>query len=155
MSQQENNNMDKYFYRASAADFNKIPGSPISYWLSSRSLDIFGNNPEIGTCADARVGLQTSNNDLFLRYWYEVKVSDISFNSANRIEAQDSGLKWFPCNKGGEFRKWYGNHFYVVNWENDGEAIRNYRDSDGRVLSRPQNMDYYFKEAISWSDVSK
>lgn len=154
MSQQENNNMDKYFYRASAADFNKIPGSPISYWLSSRSLDIFGNNPEIGTCADARVGLQTSNNDLFLRYWYEVKVSDISFNSANRIEAQDSGLKWFPCNKGGEFRKWYGNHFYVVNWENDGEAIRNYRDSDGRVLSRPQNMDYYFKEAISWSDVS-
>ncbi|MGG8127117.1 BREX-1 system adenine-specific DNA-methyltransferase PglX [Klebsiella aerogenes] len=154
MSQQENNNMDKHFYRAMATDFGKIPGSPIAYWVSKLSFNIFSNNPEIGDFADARVGLQTSDNERFLRYWYEIDLSQISFHSESRNDALQSGKKWFPCNKGGEFRKWYGNHFFVVNWENDGEEIRNFRNCDGKLLSRPQNMDFYFKEAVSWSDVT-
>ncbi|MFM5019979.1 BREX-1 system adenine-specific DNA-methyltransferase PglX [Aeromonas rivipollensis] len=154
MSQQENSNMQKNFYRASAADFEKIPGSPVAYWVSKKAFDIFGCNPDIGELSDAKVGLQTSDNDRFLRYWHEVGFHNVSFNSGNRTEALESKLKWFPCNKGGAFRKWYGNHFFVVNWECDGEEVRNFRDADGNLLSRPQNMDFYFKEAISWSDVS-
>ncbi|WP_236766299.1 MULTISPECIES: BREX-1 system adenine-specific DNA-methyltransferase PglX [Aeromonas] len=154
MSQQKNNNMQKNFYRASAADFGKIPGSPVAYWVSKKSFDIFYCNPDISALADARVGLQTSDNERFLRYWYEVNFQKIYLNAEGREDALKSSLKWFPCNKGGEFRKWYGNHFFVVNWEKDGEEIRSFRDDEGKLISRPQNMDFYFKEAVSWSDVS-
>jgi len=143
-----------YFFRASASDFKKIPGSPIAYWVNHNFFEIFSKNAEIGRVADARVGLQTSDNTRFLRLWHEINYVGIGFNIQSRNEANNSRLRWFPCNKGGEFRKWYGNHYYVVNWENDGIEIRNFRDNEGKLLSRPQNMDFYFKESVSWSDVT-
>lgn len=143
-----------WFFRASAADFKKIPGSPVAYWVSEKSFRIFSENEEVGQIADTRVGLQTSDNERFLRLWQEVNHNGIGFSARNRAAAAVSGRKWFPCNKGGEFRKWYGNHFYLVNWSRDGEEIRNFRDEEGRLLSRPQNIEFYFREAVSWSDVT-
>ncbi|MEG6570191.1 BREX-1 system adenine-specific DNA-methyltransferase PglX [Thermoanaerobacterium thermosaccharolyticum] len=96
-------------------------------------------------------GLATADNNRFLRLWHEVDINKIGFGFKSRYEAKKSGLKWFPYNKGGSYRKWYGNNEYVVNWYDDGYEIRNYRDKNGRLLSRPQNMDYYFREGITWS----
>jgi type II restriction/modification system DNA methylase subunit YeeA len=143
-----------WFFNASATDFKKIQGSPIAYWVNERIFDLFGSSPEIGNVSDARVGLQTSDNERFLRYWSEVAKSGIFMNAGSRSDAKKSEAKWFPCNKGGEFRKCYGNQYYVVNWENDGLNVREFRDESGRLLSRPQNVDFYFREAISWSDVT-
>lgn len=141
-------------YRASAEDFAAIPGSPVAYWVSDRVRAIFREEPPLGDVADAVQGLCTSDDDRFLKYWYEVPLSHIGFDMANREEAQKSGKRWFPCNKGGAFRKWWGNQEYVVNWENDGSEIRNFRDEKGKLRSRPQNMDYYFRESVSWSKIT-
>ena len=73
------------------------------------------------------------------------------FQAGSREEAVESRKKWFPCTKGGEFRRWYGNNDYVVNWENDGQEIRNLKDEKGKLRSRPQNMDYYFRTGMTWS----
>jgi len=135
-------------------DFKKIPSSPIAYWVSDKVRDIFANSPALGEVADARQGLATADNDRFLRYWHEVAIKQIGFGMANREQAQQSGLKWFPYNKGGQFRKWYGNQEYVVNWQNDGEEIRHFVDDKGKQRSRPQNTEYYFKSSVSWSDVT-
>lgn len=139
---------------ASSSDFHKIPGSPIAYWVSPRIRQIFAECEPLGSVADARVGLQTSDNNRFLRLWQETSYSQIGFGMHNREEASESKRKWFPYNKGGDFRKWYGNQEYLVNWENDGVEIRNFFDSKGKLLSRPQNTEFYFKESVSWSDVT-
>lgn len=133
--------------------FSTIPGSPIAYWLGRQMLAAF-NNPAINTIGAAKQGLATGNNDLFLRLWYECSFADIGFNCASREQAMKSHCRWFPCNKGGAFRKWYGNNDYVVDWENDGYRIRNFRDENGKLRSRPQNMDYYYREGITWSTLS-
>ncbi|MBI9030471.1 BREX-1 system adenine-specific DNA-methyltransferase PglX [bacterium] len=143
-----------WFYTANQEDFKKIPGSPIAYWVSDKVRDIFANNPKLGDVGEAKVGLQTGDNNKFLRIWSEVGHDRIGFGMASRDQAQASGLKWFPYNKGGEFRKWYGNQEYIVNWENDGEEIRNFTDNRGKVRSRPQNTEFYFKKSVSWSDVT-
>ncbi|MFC6164283.1 hypothetical protein ACFP3T_06315 [Lactiplantibacillus dongliensis] len=113
---------------------------------------------EVGTriddLVDAKVGLQTGNNNQFLRLWYEVSTSKVNFHATSIPNSVMSHKKWFPCNKGGAYRKWYGNYDYVVNWENDGQEIRNFTDSKGKVRSRPQNSNYYFREAITWSDIT-
>ena len=142
------------FARVSSEQFKDIPGSPIAYWASDRVREIFRENPKLGEIAQPRQGLATADNDRFLRLWHEVSVSRIGFDLASREEAMQSGCKWFPLNKGGEFRKWYGNQDYVVNWENDGEEIRNFTDGGSKVKSRPQNLDYYFREGITWTDIS-
>ncbi|CCH99786.1 conserved hypothetical protein [Microcystis aeruginosa PCC 9717] len=95
------------------------------------------------------MGLQTGDNDRFLRLWFEVEYQNIGFNLENRKQAQESQKKWFPYNKGGEFRKWYGNQEYLVNWENDGQEIANFKP---RAVIR--NPSYYFQESITWSFVS-
>lgn len=141
------------FAQVSTDCFSKIPGSPIAYWLGRQMLAAF-NNPAINTIGAAKQGLATGNNDLFLRLWYECSIADIGFNCASREQAMKSHCRWFPCNKGGAFRKWYGNNDYVVDWENDGYRIRNFRDENGKLRSRPQNMDYYFREGITWSTLS-
>ena len=134
--------------------FLKIPGTPIAYWTSDRFINIFEEGTKLGDIADSKQGLATANNDRFLRLWYEVKNSNIKFDARDREEASSSNKKWFPYNKGGEFRKWYGNNDYVVNWENDGFEIRNFYDDKGKLRSRPQNMKYYFRESVSWSDIT-
>ena len=132
-------------------DFEKIPGSPIAYWVSNHTREIFEKNQKLGEVGETKVGLQTADNNRFLRLWNEVNYNKIGYNMSNSQEALESRKKWFPCNKGGEFRKWYGNQEYLVNWENDGYEIKNFYDEKGKLRSRPQNTEYYFKESISWS----
>lgn len=117
--------------------FNKISSAPIIYWASNELIDIFEKYPTIGEKYDTKVGIQTGNNDKFLRLWFEVEKNKIS-------------KKWFNHNKGGEFRKWYGNREYVINYENDGAELKNYR-INGRLASRPQNLEYNFRKSISWN----
>ena len=108
----------------------------------------------IGDVAKPRQGLATGDNNRFLRLWHEIEITKFNSNCTSRENAAESKKKWFPCNKGGAFRKWYGNNDYVVNWENDGFEIRNFKDENGKLRSRPQNMDYYFREGMTWSTIS-
>ena len=135
--------------------FHKIPGSPIVYWVSDNFRDLFVRGTPLGELVDARVGLQTGENERFLRRWWEVDLRRCGFGMKSRDEALRSGKKWFPHNKGGPFRKWYGNHEYVVNWEDDGREIRAFgSEQGGRPKSSVPNPEYYFREAVTWSDVT-
>ena len=140
-------------YTAKQENFSKIPGSPVAYWVSENFVRVF-ENPKIGELASSKQGLATGCNDIFIRQWYEVKIDNIKFDAHSIAEAVKSRKKWFPYNKGGEFRKWYGNNDFVVNWENDGYLIRNFKNEQGKLRSRPQNIQFYFKKSISWSLVS-
>lgn len=135
-------------------NFHNIPGSPIAYWTSERTGKIFTCNKKLIDIAEPKQGLATANNDRFLRFWYEIDFERIGFGCRHATDAIQSEKKWFPYNKGGSFRKWYGNQEYVVNWENDGEEIKNFVNDKGKQRSRPQNTSYYFKESITWSFVS-
>jgi hypothetical protein len=137
-----------YRYSASPHNFEKIPGMPIAYWVSDRVIDCFKKGKPLGEIAEPRQGLATADNNRFLRLWHEVAIDRIGFNYPNSEKAAKSGLKWFPYNKGGEYRKWYGNNEYVVNWENDGYELKNFRPA---VL---RNTAYYFRKSITWSFVS-
>ena len=141
-------------FQAKQKDFEKIPGSPIAYWVSDKIREIFEKNQKLGDIGETKVGLQTGDNNKFLRLWNEVNYNKIGYNMSNSQEALESKKKWFPCNKGGSFRKWYGNQEIIVNWENDGYEIKNFYDEKGKLRSRPQNIDYYFKEALTWSTIS-
>lgn len=135
-------------------DFKKIPGSPVAYWVSEKVLEIFETSPSMADIADVVVGLQTGDNSRFLRIWHEVNIQKVGFQIANKEQAQSSGKKWFPYNKGGDFRKWYGNQEYIVNWENDGVEVRQNVDEKGKQRSRPQNTEFYFQQSVSWSFIS-
>ncbi|HBS2889687.1 TPA: BREX-1 system adenine-specific DNA-methyltransferase PglX, partial [Klebsiella pneumoniae] len=135
---------------ATASDFKKIPGSPIAYWASDATRAAFSHNNTLSNQVPVKVGLQTGSNDKFVREWHEISIDKFSFFDPST----ESSRKWFPYNKGGEFRKWYGNNENVVNWESDGYEIRNYADENGKLRSRPQNMAYYRKKSITWSFIS-
>ncbi|MBZ9624416.1 BREX-1 system adenine-specific DNA-methyltransferase PglX [Clostridium sp. FP2] len=137
-----------YSYTCSCNNFRKISGSPIAYWVSKNVKEIFESNKSLSSIAAPRVGLQTGDNSRFLRLWYEVNNYKIFFGCNSRSEAKQSNEKWFPYNKGGAFRKWYGNNEFVINWEKDGLEVDNYR---GSVLRNP---NYYFRKGITWSDIS-
>lgn len=141
----------EYLYTANQNDFYKIPNSPIAYWASQNLFKDFEKGTPLGQLVDAKVGLQTGDNKKFLRQWFEVQIDNISFSSRSIEESVESKKKWFPYNKGGAYRKWYGNYDYVVNWQNDGYEIRHFTDNRGKVRSRPQNTDSYFKPSITWS----
>lgn len=104
-------------------DFKKIPGSPIAYWVNIQTRNLFSGNKLLGEISEPRRGLATNDNNKFIRRWAEVSNQKMAFGSINREDAKNSNKKWFPYNKGGEFRKWYGNNEYLVNWENDGEEM--------------------------------
>src|SRR5690554_5823267 len=108
MSQEKTKDMSQYFYRASAADFMKIPGGALAYWLKGQAIEAFGST-DIGSIATFRAGLQTGDNDTFLRYWHEISRNNFMPKCSSREESVSSGAKWFPHNKGGGFRKWHGN----------------------------------------------
>lgn len=135
-----------YFYETSAENFSKIPGSPIAYWVSENFIKAFQNGTFLGEISLPRQGLITGDNERFLKLWYEV--------SSNNFSVFASNSKWFPINKGGEARKWYGNQDYILNWQNEGYEVKNFKDEKGKLRSRPQNLDYNFKESISWSLVT-
>lgn len=144
-----------WFYRVSASDFKKIPGSPIAYWLPEQIFKVFGHSDSIKKFARAAKGLVTANNEEFVRSWPEISAKSIGAGFKTRIEAQRSILKWFPYAKGGEFRKWYGNLEAVVNWENDGHEIQNILTEDGsRVRATNFNLDRIFHHGISWTVVT-
>lgn len=143
-----------WLYRASAADFKKIPGSPIAYWVSKAVYNAFVTGRALSSIGKPVVGLQTGENARFVRVWQEVSKDRVGFGLSSRVKAKQTGKKWFPYNKGGDFCRWYGNQDFVVNWEHDGEEIQNFTDSNGKLRSRPQNMDHYFCQSISWSKIS-
>lgn len=146
---------DEYFFRASAADFKRIPGSPIGYWLGVRIFDAFRVNRNLGSFARAAKGLVTANNQEFIRQWYEVSIHRIGFDCESRQSSVATGMRWFPYAKGGEFRKWFGNLESVVDWENDGHRIQTTLTDDGsRVRATNFNLDRIFKPGVSWTVVT-
>ena len=134
-------------YEAKQEDFEKIPGSPIAYWVSDKAKRIFSQNKLIKDISPTRDGITTGNNDIFIKLWYEVEYK-IGFGFKSRNEAKKSNLKWFPYSKGGDFRKWFGNLEYVINWYNDGEELINYKKS------YPRNQNFYFHKGITWTLLS-
>lgn len=140
-------------------EFLRVPGCPLAYYVSQRVMECFEESQPISDVADARQGLATSDNEQFVRQWWEVAFPRIGFSVANREEAKSIGAKWFPYNKDGTFRKWYGNVESVVNWENDGEAIKStivekYPYLNGNPDFVAKNPDYYFRPAVSWTDIT-
>ncbi|WP_414950118.1 BREX-1 system adenine-specific DNA-methyltransferase PglX [Levilactobacillus brevis] len=144
----------KYLYRTNQTNFEKIPGSPIAYWASQNLIRDFEVGRPLNEYVDPRVGLQTGDNNRFLRQWFEVTYTAIKFDAHSIEESVSSRKKWFPYNKGGAYRKWYGNYDYVVNWENDGYEIKHFEFPNGKQRSVVRNSDYYFREAITWSDIN-
>lgn len=141
-------------YYSNQDRFRNVPGYPIAYWVSDKFVACF-DNIKVGDVAQARLGMATANNDRFLRMWHEVDIKTIGFGIASRELAVESKKKWFPYNKGGDFRKWYGNLNYVVNWEHDGKEIREFKDEKtGRIRSHNYNLDYIFRPGITWTFVS-
>ena len=143
-----------YFYEADQSNFSQIPGSPVAYWASKTVLELFEQK-----CIDNyvlfRQGMATSDNNRFLRLWYEVLLTKENFNATDLRDAEQSNKKWFAYNKGGEYRKWYGNAEYVVNWENDGREMKAYTSTLTQGMNvRLKSREYYFKECISWSKIS-
>lgn len=138
-----------------AKDLEVLPGTILSYWLPKPMRRAFAEETLLRNIATPRVGLQTGENDRFVRQWWEVCRSRTDFHCASRDEASRSRARWFPFNKGGNYRKWYGNQEHVVDWEKDGLAIRNFKtDRTGKIRSRPQNIDTYFLPSLSWSRIS-
>ena len=131
--------------------FEMIPGTPIAYWASENIIRDFVKGDKLSDVCQTRKGLATSDNNRFLRLWFEVEKFKISFLCCSN---EDTEEKWYPINKGGGFRRWYGNRDYIINWEHDGYEIRNFRDKNGKLLSRPQNTQYNFKQALTWSKIS-
>ena len=144
----ENDGNRIYYPNVSQHDFEKIPGAPIGYWVSDKVKEIFTSNLALSAVASPCVGLQTADNARFLRLWSEVSQSRIGFGCENAASAARSQKKWFPCNKGGGQRKWYGNQSEVIDWEHDGEAIKNY---PGAVI---RNEHCYYKESVAWNMIS-
>lgn len=135
-------------------NFKKIPGSPIAYWVSEKVINHFVNSEILKLIGDTRQGMATSDNKRFLRDWYEVENSKIGFG-LNRKDSKLSGKKWFPYNKGGSYRKWFGNNEFLVNWENDGQELLEYASSLYGSPSRTiKSMSEYFKPSLSWSKVT-
>lgn len=150
----EDKNCD-YFYETNAENFPQIPGSPIAYWVSLQLLKVFQNGTRLDQISKPRQGMATTNNNRFLRYWYEVRDTNIGFG-LHSIEDTVCDKKWFPYNKGGDFRKWYGNNDYIVNFQNKGREVCNYIDATSAVNSKGRviNREHYFHECISWSLIS-
>jgi len=143
-----------WFFEAKPDDFKKIPGSPIAYWVSENFRKVFEKGRPLGEIAEPRQGMATGENNRFLRFWAEIALGNFGVNLKSREEAIGSKRKWFPYNKGGEYRRWYGNNQYLVNWENDGIEIRNFTDETGYLRSRPQGLDFIFRPALTWSFIS-
>ncbi|TBY53325.1 BREX-1 system adenine-specific DNA-methyltransferase PglX [Rhizobium leguminosarum bv. viciae] len=148
----------KFVQRQTA--FGDIPGSPVAYWLSQESMGAFSNLKNVGNVAKPRQGMSTNDNNRFLRRWFEVSRDKFGPGHASIDAAVDSGEKWLPYNKGGEFRRWFGNCEYAVNWEDNGVEIKHWlvnnpQDSKTTHWSRRIiNSEFYFLEGITWSFVT-
>lgn len=138
-----------YYPNVEQLNFGKIPDAPIGYWVSPKIQEIFTSNLALSAVASPCVGLQTADNARFLRLWFEPSYSRIGFGCENAALAARSQKKWFPTTKGGTFRRWFGNMYYVVNWENDGEELTNFKGSVIRNRRR-----YFTKCGATWSTIA-
>lgn len=140
--------------------FRQLPGAPFAFWLDDALSAAFATGESLKNVLRPKIGMRTGDNERFLRRWHEVSYSEIGQGYGDRVSARDSRLKWFPYNKGGGLRRWYGNQDFVVYWLNDGRAIK-----DETLLKYPQlsadnlswkisNEDWYFKECVTWSDIT-
>ena len=137
-----------YFYRRNAKTFTQIPGTPIAYWASEALLNAFAGGKKLSDIGKPRQGLATGENARFVREWWEVGLDREKFDCKSIEESLECGKKWFPYNKGGDFRKWYGNNQCIIDWQSDGEKIRKF---PGAVIRNP---DFYFRQSITWSKIS-
>ena len=135
-------------YIANLEQFRKLPGKTFSYWISARIIDTMALPIKIAQYAETRHGLVNGNGELFMRLWPECNINITGILD----KTNDENVKWFPYNKGGSFRRWYGNREYIVNWEHNGLEVRNYKE-DGKLKSSNYNLDYNFKKNITWSDI--
>ena len=142
-----------YYPNVSQKNFEKIPGAPIGYWVSEKMIDVFTYG-KMSDFAAPKAGLATGDNDRFIRLWHEVGQSNIGFNYTDTAETINSSTKWFPCLSGGRSRKWGCHEEYVVDWQNDGYNLKHFVGSNGRLASRPQNTQFYFKEGLTWNKIS-
>ena len=143
-----------YFYEADQSNFSKIPGSPVAYWLSLAALKCF-DGAVLSDFADTKTGMQTCDNNRFLRLWFEVDIQKECLHNANEKTTVETDVKWIPYNKGGDFRKWYGNQDYVLNWQHDGDEAKAYAVSLYKCVTRTiKNIPYFYRETISWSKIS-
>ncbi len=136
----------KWRFIVKSSEFSKIPGKPIAYWLAKKVFDIFEQSKCIGDYVSCKDGLTSGNNDLFVRRWTEISIYAIHFESKKTINGV--GAKWYPYSKGGEFRKFFGNNEYVLNWENNGKEIRGYEKSVVR------NSQFYLRSGVTWTLLS-
>ena len=140
--------LENRFAQTSTDNFSKIPGSPVAYWVSEAMLSIFAECDRMGAFAEGRKGLVTGNDDLYLKLWHEVCMDNFS------VFGGYDNTKWKPCNKGGNYRKWYGNNDYIVNWGTEGKELANHRWPDGRQRSSLRNSSYFFKEGLTWTYIT-
>lgn len=146
--------INERYKTAFASDFKKIPGSPIAYWVSDGIRKAFESFPSFSDYSDTRIGLITGDNDYYIRQWHEISIQTFGIDY-NREEAAHSGKKWFPQSKGGDFRRWYGNHQTVLDWSKDGDELQNRMHSSGtRTLAHNFNLDKIFLEGITWTKIS-
>lgn len=143
---------DENRYIAVKENFAKIPGIPVAYWVSEIIFSLFKKAKTLSDFAEPKSGLSTTDNNRFLKFWFEVSQRNVGYNYNSVNETLNKKHKWFPYNKGGPFRKWYGNRFYYVNWYNNGIDIR--AAAQGATGGRVVNPEYYFKECATWSSLS-
>ena len=142
-------------YTTYQSNFSRIPGSPVAYWVSENVAKAFDSGKTLSSVARTRQGLASSDNNRFLKLWWEPSFTKIGFGIKNAEIAKESKRKWFPCNKGGEFRKWYGNNIYVVNWENDGHEMLEYAAKlYGSPTRTIKNIAYYFQGGMTWGTIT-
>lgn len=137
-----------YRYTTNQKEYSSIPGSPIAFWVDTNLIECFKIGERVDSFAYPKQGLATADNNRFLRLWFEVDRTKLALSCKSGDEAASSNAKWFPYNKGGGFKKWYGNNEYVINWENDGKELRNFK---GSVIRSPQ---FYFQNGISWCKIT-
>lgn len=148
------NNTQNYYYKR-GSEYKRIPGMPIAYWSSDSIINAFINSKPLSDVATPRQGVKTLNNDLFLRLWFEVSMSNVCFGCGSIEESIRSKRKWFPYNKGGSFRKWYGNNEYLVNWYNDGLDMKKLAVERYHSVTRTiTNISYFFRPGLTWSALS-
>ena len=140
-----------YRYTRDVNSYVNIAGMPISYWATNETIDLYKNKPNLEKFAIPKCGLKTGITEKYVKSWSEINFQDIGFDCSNRETALKSRKKWFPIVNGGEFRKWNGNFNDVVFWFDDGKEIRELRCDNGKQKARPQNMQYYFMNGLTWS----
>ena len=146
---------NEYYKYTNTDNFSKIPGAPVAYWVSEKIISSFIIGEKIKLNGDTRQGMATSDNNRFLRLWHEISINRIGFDCSCAHAALESVKKWFPYNKGGDYRKWYGNIWYVLNYENNGKEIKEYASSLYTSYSRTiKSESEYFKPCLSWSKIS-